>query len=74
VEDAHDGDLTGRSERPLDNFVDDDIGEPWNDQLTRSLDPTRAAATRLLRERGNGIHEPPLNPLSSRRIVARYII
>jgi hypothetical protein len=74
VQDAHDGDLAGRSERPLDNPVDDDVGEPWNHQLTSSLDPTRAAATRLLGEGGNGIHEPPLDPLSSRRVVARDII
>jgi hypothetical protein len=50
MDDAHDGDLAGRSERPLDNSVDDDVGEPWNHQLTRAFDPTRATTTRLFGE------------------------
>ena len=74
MEDAHDGDLTGHSERPLDNFVDDDVGEPWNHQLTRSRDPTRAAASRLLGEGSNCTHESPLNALGSYRIIACDII
>jgi hypothetical protein len=74
VEDAHHGDLAGRSERPLDNFVDDDVGQPWNHQLTRALDPTGAATTGLLGEGGNGVHEPPLDPLSGRGVTARDII
>jgi hypothetical protein len=74
VEDAHDGDLADGLERSLDNPVDDDIGEPWNYQLTRSLDPTRAATARLLGERGDGVDEPPPDPLGGRRIVACDVI
>jgi hypothetical protein len=43
VENTHDGDLAGRSERPLDNPVDDDVGEP----LTSDTNVYKPAAERI---------------------------
>jgi hypothetical protein len=74
VEHAHDGDLAGCSERPLDNRVDDDVGKPWNHQLTRPLDPTRAATPRLLCEGSHCTHEESLDQLGSCRVVARDLV
>jgi hypothetical protein len=74
VEDAHDGDLAGGSERPLDHLVDDDIGELWNHQLTCPPDSTRAAAPRLLGEGSNCAHESPLNPLGRYRVATGNVI